>query len=137
MVREGFSGSDESLPGRIDRARLLAFYYSADICAAVAGLKAPDRDFRRELFDRASVTADPAVFKLELGWVYVIPPHRRKRIAEGLCRQLLGSVSGCSVFATTRPDNVPMKRILGSLGFTRVGEPFPRRDEQMVVFLQS
>jgi hypothetical protein len=47
LVRLGFGGSDEGLPGRIRDARLLAFYYVAgDTLAAIAALKAPNAVYR-------------------------------------------------------------------------------------------
>jgi GNAT superfamily N-acetyltransferase len=138
LVREGFNGSDEGLPDRIDRARLLAFYYANDdSLAAIAGLKAPGEEYRRDVFERAAVTVSPAAYEVELGWVYVVPPRRGKSIAEGLCRQLLGSLPDIGVFATTRPNNAPMTRVLLALGFEQVGRPYPRRHEDLVVFLRS
>ena len=41
------------------------------------------------------------------------------------------------VFATTRPDNISMIRILLALGFEGAGKPYPRRNEELVLFLRS
>lgn len=138
LVREGFRGSDEGLPDRIERARLLAFCYATDDwLVAIAGLKSPNSTHRRDVFAKASVSASASAYSVELGWVYVVPTHRRKRIAQSLCRSLLAFAPGSGIYATTRPDNVPMIRILLALGFERVGRPFPRRDEELVVFLRK
>ncbi|MFC1575070.1 GNAT family N-acetyltransferase [Gemmatimonadota bacterium] len=138
LVREGFHGSDESLPDRIRGASCLGFQYAADdTLAAVAALKLPNERYREEVFAAAEAGASPADFELELGWVFVVPSHRGSRIAESLCRLLMAPVPRARVFATTRPENVSMIRILLALGFVRTGKPFPRRDEELVLFLRS
>lgn len=137
LVRQGFGGSDESLPDRILGAHWLALYRAPDdTLAAVAALKAPAERYRTDVFEKAQARVSPAAYRLELGWVFVVPAERGDRIGEGLCRRLLEGVPGCPVFATTRPDNVPMIRILRALGFERVGKPYPRRDEDLVLFLR-
>ena len=45
-------------------------------------------------------------------------------------------LDGCEFFATTRTDNVSMIRILHALDIARVGKPYPRRNEQLVLFLR-
>lgn len=138
FVREGFGGSDEGLPGRIRDASRLAFCYSTgDTLVAIAGLKVPAERHRNDVFNKAYARASSADYPLELGWVFVVPSHRGNGIGESLCRQLLEGVPASGVFATTRPNNSPMIRILDALGFTRVGKPFPRRDHELLLFLLS
>ena len=138
LVRRGFRGSDEGLDGRICAARWLAFYYAAaDTLAGIAGLKAPGERYRVDVFRKAGAGVSPVDYELELGWVFVDPAYRGHRIGESLCRSLLARVPASCVFATTRPDNASMIRILSALGFARVGKPYPRRDEELVLFLRS
>jgi GNAT superfamily N-acetyltransferase len=138
LVRQGFAGSDESLNDRIQRAHRLAFYYATgDRLAAVAALKAPGERYRGDVFEKADVAVSPNDYEFELGWVYVVPAHRGKQVAEDLCRQLLACVPASHVFATTRTGNALMIRILLSLGFERVGKPYSRRNEELIVFLRS
>jgi RimJ/RimL family protein N-acetyltransferase len=138
LVRQGIRGSDEGLDGRIRDARCLAFYYAAgDTLAGIAGLKAPSERYRWDVFRKADAGVSSADFKLELGWIFVVPAHRGNRIGETLCRKLLAHVPTSSVFATTRPNNSFMIRILLALGFARVGKPYPRRDEELVLYLRS
>jgi len=137
LVREGFPAA-ANLDGRIRDARWLAFYYAPDdTLAAVAALKAPAARYREDVFRKADARVSSAEYQLELGWVFVAPAHRGEDIGLGLCEQLLRCAPGASVFATTRTDNVHMWRILRALGFTRVGRPYPRRDEELVLFLRS
>jgi RimJ/RimL family protein N-acetyltransferase len=138
LIRQGFEGSDEGLPGRIRDAKWLAFYYAAgDKLAAIAGLKAPNEQYRDDIFKKADAGLSPVEYKLELGWVFTVPAHRGSGIAESLCRQLLARVPTSPIFATTRPDNASMIRILLALGFERAGKPFPRREEELILFLRS
>jgi len=138
LVRQGFEGSDEGLHGRIQDANRLAFRYAVDdTLAAIAALKAPDERYRREVFKKANLLVNPADYELELGWVYVVPAQRRNRVAESLCRQLLACLPALGVFAKTRINNVVMIKILGVLGFERVGRPYRRHDQELVIFLRS
>lgn len=140
LVRQGFEGSDEGLPGRIRAARWLAFHYAADdTLAAIAGLKAPDAQYRDQVFAKAASSVSPTDYELELGWVFVCPAHRGNRIGASLCRVLLAQQPESGVFATTRPDNGAMIKILGALGFVQAGKPYPhvRRNEDLALFLRS
>lgn len=138
LVRRGFEGSTEDLDRRIGDARCLAFHYAASgELVAVAALKAPDERYRCDVFEKAEASVEPADYELELGWVFVVPAHRGKRIAESLCRRLLARVPASRVFATTRPDNPFMIRILQALGFSPAGKPYRRRGEQLALFLRS
>lgn len=137
LVRQGFEGA-QGLDRRIRDAKWLAFYYAAgDTLAAVAALKAPNERYRNDVFKQADTPASPADYQLELGWVFVVAIHRGNRIGEWLCRQLLARVPTSRVFATTRPNNISMIRILLALGFARTGKPYPRRNEELVLFLRS
>lgn len=82
LVRDGFDGSDESLPERIRRAHRLVFHRSPEgELVAIAGLKAPTESYRVAVFDRAGAKSSPTDFELELGWVYVVPESRGRQAA--------------------------------------------------------
>lgn len=136
LVRLGFDGSDEELPDRISNAKWLAFYHSpGDTLAAIAGLKAPTETYREDVFKKAAAHVGSAGYELELGWVFVLPVYRGNRVAASLCRLLLASVPTSRVFATTRPSNSSMIRILLALGFRRTGKPYQRRSEALALYL--
>lgn len=140
LVRQGFAGSDDSLPDRIRDAKRLAFYYAADgTLAAIGALKAPTDRYREEIFKKADAPVSSDDYELELGWVFVVTGNRGHGIGARLCQLLLARVPTSRVFATTRPNNTPMIRILRALTFERTGEPYPhaRRNEHLVLFLRS
>lgn len=105
---------------------------------AIAGLKRPDEQYRRSVFESARVELGATEYELELGWVYVHPEDRGTGLGADLCRQLIARAAHDGVLATTRPDNVPMTTILASLAFTLVGRPFPhtRRKESLALFVR-
>ena len=84
----------------------------------------------------AGVPDSCADYKLELGWVYVVPAYRRKQVASKLCEQLLLRAKGDFVFATTRSDNAMMSRILRACAFTAVGNPYTYRSEELRLYLR-
>lgn len=138
LVREGFHGSDDGLPGRIRGARELAFHRApAGSLVAVAALKVPRARHREPVLAAAGIGASAARYRLELGWVYVVTAHRGRGIGRDLCRLLLARVGSRAVFATTRPDNLGMVRILAGLAFSRAGTTFTRRGGELAVFLRS
>jgi GNAT superfamily N-acetyltransferase len=140
LVRLGFDGSDDGLVRRILDAHLIAFAAEegAGIAepAGIAGLKRPPAAHRENVFRRARAGVAAASCELELGWVFVPEDRRGRGIATRLCRSLLDLVPGRAVYATTRPENAPMIRVLSGLGFVRKGEPFPRRHERLALFLR-
>lgn len=140
LVRQGFAGSDEGLGDRIRGAKWLAFHYTAgDTLGGIAALKAPTDRYREEVFRKADAPVSPTDYRFELGWVFVIPEQRGRRIAGNLCQLLLARACESCLFATTNPDNIPMIRILLALGFVRTGTAFlhQRRNEDLVMFLRS
>lgn len=137
LVRQAFPAA-VNLEARIGAAWWLGFHYAADdTLAAVAALKAPDEQRRADVFQKAETPASIADYRVELGWVFVDPAYRGRRIAEQLGRALLTHAPEPRVFATTRRSNVPMIRTLRELGFARSGKPFPWRSAEFLLFLRS
>ena len=138
LVRRGFpTTAVDRLEARIDQALCLAFHRAADgRLVGIAALKSPSESYRREVFAKARSSVSHAGYDHELGWVFVVPGQRGNRVASGLCRSLLSRVPASPVFATTRPANVAMTRILLALGFARVGRPYPRGDESLGLFVR-
>lgn len=137
LVLRGFRTAGAGLSARISAARYLAFNCApGGELTAIAALKAPEDQYRHDVFEMAGATASSADYKLELGWVYVKPAHRRKQVATMLCERLLSRVERDFVFATTGTDNAAMSRILHLCGFAETGNPYTYRGEQLRLFLR-
>ena len=122
---------------RIRAAKCLAFHYSpGGELMAIAALKTPEDQYRHDVFEMAGSSASYADYKVELGWVYVVPAYRRKRVALELCEHLLLRTTCDFVFATTRSDNTVMSRILRACDFAEAGKPYIRRGEQLKLYLR-
>jgi GNAT superfamily N-acetyltransferase len=129
LVLESGEVVGQGLPGRIRAAACLAFHYSVPgQLAAIAALKVPRRSYRDRVFASARSGRRPEVYPLELGWFFVRPSYRGRRMSQRLATPLLSHADGRGVFATTRTGNSAMLKVLQSLGFRRTGAPYrPRR----------
>jgi GNAT superfamily N-acetyltransferase len=136
LVRRGFERAAD-LGRRIRSAKWLAFHYGAvEALTAVAALKVPDVQIREGIFAKADAPVSSDGFTIDLGWIFVTPAHRGHGIATDLCRKLVSRVPASGVFATTRASNDTMIHILLALDFARVGTPFRRGSEELVLFLR-
>lgn len=141
LVQESGEVVGQGLQGRIRAAACLAFHYSAPgRLTAIAALKVPHRSYRDRVFASARSGRRPEVYPLELGWFFVRPLDRGRRMSQRLAAPLLSQADGQGVFATTRTGNSAMLKVLQSLGFRRTGAPFrPRRSpatDELVLLLR-
>jgi GNAT superfamily N-acetyltransferase len=126
LVRESGEVAERGLPVRIRAAACLAFYYApqGDL-AAIAALKVPRKSYRDRVFRAARTRRRPDAYPLELGWFFVRPAHRGRRMSQRLAAPLLEQERDRAVFATARIGNSAMLKVLSSLGFERTGTPYP------------
>ena len=122
LVRQGGEVGADGLKDRVQRARALVFLRLDGELAGVAGLKEPSPVYRDGVFRKALVPATSKVFRLELGWVFVPPAHRRKGYSLVLSGAAISQSDRAPTFATTRLDNVAMQRTLEHVGLRRLGE---------------
>jgi len=112
------------LKARVERAELLAIQPAEGSLPAVAGLKRPDDSYREKVFEKSGSQEVAATYLLELGWVFVPESLRRQSVAFKLTEWLVSCAGSKKIFATTRTDNAPMKKILISTGFCKNGTPY-------------
>jgi len=125
LVLKGEEVVPKGLRRRIELAAQLAFLYTADRrLAGVGALKRPSLSYRNSVFEKAASSLKPDTFQLELGWLFIEESHRGKRLSGILVKKLLSSVGETSIYATTREQNVPMRRILESFAFAESGIPY-------------
>jgi predicted GNAT family acetyltransferase len=138
LVRHGFktAEADLNLDARIRAAKRLALHYSTSHeLVAIAALKSPSASYRQDVFNAAGINENSADYGVELGWVYVKPASRGKRLATTMCEKLLSHTEIDAVFATTRSDNMVMNHLLLVCGFNMVGKPYLHRNEQLRLYL--
>lgn len=86
---------------------------------AVAALKQPVANYRRDIFTKAGVSFAGFETSHELGYVAISPNMRGKRLSGSLVTAIVEQITS-PTFATT--DNKTMQNNLARSGFTRVGD---------------
>jgi GNAT superfamily N-acetyltransferase len=137
FVRQGGEVEAEGLERRVRRSQALVFLYVEGVLASVAGLKRPTVAYRDRVFRQAQASEAASRFKLELGWVFVPPEHRRKGYSRVVASAAMTQTDGAPAFATTRADNTAMQRTLEHLGFARLGDSWTsnRGEQELVLYV--
>lgn len=122
FVRRGGEVQDDGLEGRVRQAKALVFLRVDGQVIGVAAIKRPALKYRDGVFRKAGVPHAASRFHLEIGWVFVMPDHRKKGYSHALCAAAMSQAERESTFATTRLDNVAMQRTLERFGLRRLGD---------------
>jgi RimJ/RimL family protein N-acetyltransferase len=126
LVLAGGEVKPKGLKTRIRcRAVSLAFLTMCCCLCGVAGLKRPHAVYRSKVSSKSKVPLPEDQFPYELGWVFVMPSARGRRLSVDLVREALSGAVDQGVFATTRIDNHAMQRTLERLGFVSAGAAWP------------
>jgi hypothetical protein len=138
-VRAAEEVSMQGLVERIRNSAALAFAYEDGALAGVSALKRPQASYRRRIGTASGVALPEQAFPFELGWVYVLPDSRGKRLSLALCKAVLSESEGSGVFATSRLDNEPMHKSLFEVGFRQRGKPYAsgRGKHELAVFIRD
>jgi ribosomal protein S18 acetylase RimI-like enzyme len=127
LVREGGEVDPSTLPALVESALSLAFVKSGSSLVGVGAIKRPYSSYRSRVFKSARSQLSPHDFEFELGWVYVHPSAQGNRLASRLVQELLPSLKGAAVYATSRADNARMHASLSRAGFRREGARYPSK----------
>lgn len=138
LVLAGGEVTPRGLEGRVRSAERIAFLRGNGCLLGVAGLKHPSQSHRSKV---AAVSGEPlpsTEFPFELGWIFILPSARGRRLSLPLCRSLIDAAVTQGVFATSRTDNDGMHKTLSKLGFLPAGAayPSPRGNHQLQAFLR-
>ena len=120
LVSRGGEVSD-GIEGRIIKAQALGFVKYDKYPVGVAAIKRPLKAYREKVFEKSGSELNKDDFLLELGWVYLKENHRNKGLMTPLIEEMLSSVDGRAIFATTRNSNVVMIQLLEHFGFKQSG----------------
>jgi hypothetical protein len=139
LVLAGGEVNPNGLKGRVMRAPHIAFLRENHCLLGVGGLKKPSDNHRNdvELGSKTNLSAETVPF--ELGWVFILPSARNRKLSFPLCRALVSAANGKGIFATSRSNNGGMHRTLEKLGFIRVGSEWPslQNDGTLALFLKN
>lgn len=118
----------EVVPGLKDRimnAVGLVMIRTSDGFLGTSALKRPNQGYKERQFAKAKIPALAEHYQFEIGWIFLHEELRGRRLSSDLVHQTIGLAGGSPIFATTREDNVAMKRVLEHFEFEPRGELFP------------
>jgi GNAT superfamily N-acetyltransferase len=124
LAIEGGEVTTSTLDDLVPNALALAYAHENGILAGIGAIKRPHNDYRDKIFSKARSYWDPTQFEFELGWFYVRPIFREKRIASKLINDLISSLNRRPVYATSRTNNQRMHALLNQHGFLADGVPY-------------
>lgn len=139
MVLSGGEVAAATLEGRVCGARLLAFVFEEGNLLGIGALKNPLSSYRAKRAAQAGIPLNVAALRFELGYVFVSPNSRGRKISNLLVAGLLSHLPSAGVWATSRTDNHAMHRTLVNHAFAPYGEPFAsdRGEHRLQFFLRS
>jgi predicted GNAT family N-acyltransferase len=138
LVNAGSEVVSEGLESRVREANALFFLRENSCLLGIAALKNPNSTYRASVFKKAAASASAAQFPLELGWVFVLPSARGRKLSHSLVQAALSHSAGKNVFATSRTDNPGMHVPLLAASFFKHGVEYAssRGTHRLVLFLR-
>jgi RimJ/RimL family protein N-acetyltransferase len=127
-VADGGEVNTKPLASLTSNALVLGFARYGDVLIGVGAIKRPYGQYRDRVFEKAASVLNPSDFDFELGWFYIDPAHRGKRLTSSLVSALLPLLLEAPAYATSRTDNVRMHSSLRSAGFREEGTPYQSKD---------
>lgn len=135
FVRAGGEVGGNVLEKNIANAKALVMLKRAGAILGVAALKRPQASYRKRISDEAGAEIAAESFPYELGYIYVLPAARGRKLSHRLVAAALELSDGAGVFATTRTDNPAMFAALAKSGFEMVGEAYRGRGTRTIQLL--
>jgi RimJ/RimL family protein N-acetyltransferase len=88
----------------------------------ISALKRPVRSYRDHVTTESGVDLPEENFPYEIGWIFVMPSLRGRRLSLDLTRAALDGTGDAGLFATSRTDNTAMQAMLKKCGFVHAGK---------------
>jgi hypothetical protein len=138
LVLTGEEVTAHGLEDRVRRAECLSFLRYKSCFVGVAGLKRPSQNHRCEVSRWSGVALPEELYPFELGWIFILPSARSKKLSLPLCAPLVETAGSHGTFATSKTDNRGMHITLQKLGFVSAGAPYksPHRDHRLQLFVR-
>lgn len=139
LVLAGGEVTADGLNDRIKKAEVLIFLAQDNYLKGIAAVKNPEVNYKNGVFKKASATVPASAFPFELGWVFVLPSSRGAGYSHKLVKAAVGVTSSQGIFATSRTDNAPMRKVLKAHGFSCHGEAYAsnRGTHKLVLFVAN
>lgn len=127
LVRIGGEVEANGLVERVRRAHSLIYLIEEHQLIGIAALKHPDAHYALSVFHKAGSKVNATEYALELGWLYISPSGRGRKLSHLLVQEAIRQANGSGIFATSRADNTPMHKALAAAAFTRQGNEYRSR----------
>lgn len=130
FVLAGGEVTGVGLRDRVVRAPCISYLRSNECLLGVAGLKSPDQGHRTRVEKQSKTKLAEKEFPYELGWVFILPSARERKLSFPLCEPLVTAAKGAGIFATSRTNLIGMHRTLEKLEFVRTGSEWPSKENE-------
>ena len=139
FVLAGGEVAPTGLKDRVLRASCITFVRENGCLLGVGGLKKPSDFHRQEVREGSNVKLEQATYPYELGWVFVLPSARGRKLSAKICGSLIAAAQNNGVFATSHESRTFMHRTLERIGFIRQTKQWPsqRNEGNLYLFLRS
>jgi GNAT superfamily N-acetyltransferase len=128
-VAKGAEVPEHYIQQGVQNARALLWMATSGEIFAVAAIKNPRTTYRRSVFEKAGVPEHAENFSLEFGYLYVDSARRGEGLGAALVDRALALVGSEAVFATTRSDNEPMRKMLPKRAFELLGNKYASAED--------
>ncbi len=139
FVLAGGEVTGNGLKDRVMQAPCISYLRVNGCLLGVAGLKSPEPGYRKGVSANSKTKLTEDLFPYELGWVFILPSARERKLSFPLCQPLITAAKHAGVFATSRTTLGGMHRTLEKLGFARTGSEWPSKqnDGNLALFIKS
>lgn len=124
LVRAGEEVATAILEERVRAAERLTFLFKGKCLLGIAALKNPLSSYRKSVSAKSGFILDAVAFPYELGYVFVLPSARGRRLSNVLVSSIITHIASKGIWATSRTDNHVMHRTLLRYGFAVCGQPY-------------
>ena len=138
LVLAGGEVIARGLEDRVRRAECISFLRFESCFVGVAGLKRPSPNHRSEVSRWSGFALPEESYPFELGWVFILPSARGKKLSLPLCAPLVETGGSHGIFATSKTDNYGMHITLQKLDFVSEGAAYksPHGDHRLQLFVR-
>src|SRR5687768_5046062 len=101
FVLAGGEVTSDGLKDRVMGAPSIAYLRTKGCLLGVAGLKSPESGYRKSVAAKSHTRLTEEEFPYELGWVFILPSARGRKLSLPLCQPLIAAAKSAGVFATS------------------------------------